>query len=249
MSDGPRPTLVVPCFDEAARLDAGEVAALAAQAHVVLVDDGSTDGTAEVLAALARDLGGVSALSLDRNMGKAEAVRAGLRAALDGGAAIVGYADADFATSAGELLRLLAVLSSREDVDVVLGSRVARLGAAIDRRAARHLGGRIFATLASWTLDAPVYDTQCGAKWLRRTPALDAALSRPFTTRWAFDVELLARLLGRLGDGPTVPQSRMLEVPLDAWRDAGGSKLGVTGQARGALEVATLLARAVRRSR
>jgi hypothetical protein len=39
-----------------------------------------------------------------------------------------------------------------------------------------------------------VYDTQCGAKLFRRTPALAAALERPFRSRWAFDVELLGRL-------------------------------------------------------
>lgn len=244
MNPRARPALVVPCFDEEARLDAGEVTTLAAEIDVVLVDDGSRDGTRARLVALARELRGATVLPFDRNVGKAEAVRAGLRAALAGGAGIVGYADADFATSAGELLRILSILTSRAELDVVLGSRVARLGADIDRRAARHLAGRLFATLASWTLDAPVYDTQCGAKWLRRTPALEAALARPFSTRWAFDVELLARLMGWLGDGPPLPTSRMLEVPLLAWRDARGSKLGLRGQARGALEVAGLLARA-----
>lgn len=242
--NGARHAIVVPCFDEAARLQEGEIAALAREVDVLLVDDGSTDGTRALLTSLSRALPGVRALCLDHNVGKAEAVRAGLLAAIDGGAAVVGYADADFATSARELLRLLSILTGRPRVDVVLGSRVARLGAEIDRRASRHVGGRVFATLASWTLAAPVYDTQCGAKWLRRTPALDGALARPFATRWAFDVELLARLLGRLGDGPTLAPSRMLEVPLDVWRDAGGSKLGLAGQVRGAVEVATLLVRA-----
>jgi len=241
-----RPAIVIPCFDEAARLPLGEISDLAERVDVVLVDDGSTDGTGALLARLARDVEGARALALARNHGKAEAVRAGLAAALRDGARVVGYADADFATSAEELLRLLDVLLARADVDAVLGSRVARLGADIERRPARHLGGRVFATLASWTLGVPVYDTQCGAKWLRRTPALDAALARPFDSRWAFDVELLGRLLGRLGEGPAVPASRMLEVPLDAWRDAGGSKLGLGGQLRGAVEVAALLARARR---
>lgn len=233
--------LVIPCFNEAARLDAREVARLARRVDVVLVDDGSTDGTADVVRAIARDVPRVRALVLDANGGKAEAVRRGLVDALARGAAVVGFADADFSTSADELCRLLDVLVSR-DVDVVLGSRVARLGADIERRATRHLGGRVFATLASWTLCAAVYDTQCGAKWFRATPALSAALATPFATRWAFDVELLGRLLGRMGDGPVVSPGRLLEVPLDAWHDRRGSKLGLSGKVRGMCEVAALFA-------
>lgn len=236
-----RPAIVIPCFNEAKRLDAAEVAALAERVTVIVVDDGSTDGTREMLRDLARSLPNVRPIELDRNVGKAESVRKGLVDALGEGAPVVGYTDADFATSAAEMLRLLDVLQTR-DVDAVLGSRVARLGANIERKATRHLGGRVFATVASWTLDSPVYDTQCGAKWFRRTPALASALATPFATQWAFDVELLARLLGRLGSGPVLSASRLLEVPLDAWRDTRGSKLGLGGKVRGVCEVTALLA-------
>ncbi|MDQ1419024.1 MAG: hypothetical protein QOJ52_986, partial [Acidimicrobiaceae bacterium] len=84
----------------------------------------------------------------------------------------------------------------------MLGSRIARLGSTIERTARRHLLGRVFATAASVALGCQVYDTQCGAKVFRVTPALTVALQRPFRSAWAFDVELQSRLLT---GGPSVP--------------------------------------------
>jgi hypothetical protein len=102
---------------------------------------------------------------------------------------------------------------------------VALLGRDIRRKAYRHYLGRVFATFASLILDAPVYDTQCGAKAFRRTPALEAALGQPFSARWAFDVELIGRLLAGAPGAPAIPLSAFVEVPLGAWHDVGGSTL------------------------
>lgn len=240
-----RAGLVIPCFDEASRLDPRQMAELLEDARVtlVLVDDGSRDGTREVLDGVARSSPRVTVLALPSNRGKAEAVRHGMLRALEAGCDVVGYADADFATPPRELLRLLDVLTAGEAVGV-FGSRLQRLGATIERRAARHLVGRGFATLASWALGFPVYDTQCGAKWFRAGSALERALIRPFEAGWAFDVELLARLTGRGGGegsgGAAVPRDQLLEVPLRAWRDVGGSKVSAVGGARAFVEVARL---------
>ena len=112
---------------------------------------------------------------------------------------------------------------NRTEVDVLLASRVLLLGRVIDRSNVRHYLGRIFATAASLTLGIGVYDTQCGAKLLRRAQ-LAAAISEPFLSRWAFDVELLGRLLVGSAAVPGVPVGRTPREPLLAWRDVPGSK-------------------------
>ncbi len=237
--------LVIPCFNEAARLDRAEILRLAAgrpDLALALVDDGSRDGTGEVLTTLRSANDAIRVIALERNRGKAEAVRAGLLAAIADGARIVGYADADLSTPVDELLRLAACVD-RYRVDVILASRVRLLGRHIDRHAHRHYLGRLFATFASMALRLPVYDTQCGAKFLRVTPALVAALQTPFRTRWIFDVELLARLLDGSGDASPLQPDAIREVPLRTWRDVAGSKLRLGGMLRGGLQIIALFLR------
>jgi dolichyl-phosphate beta-glucosyltransferase len=95
----------------------------------------------------------------------------------------------------------------------------------------------VFATFASIFLRIPVYDTQCGAKVFRATPALREALATPFRSSWVFDVELLGRLLrGSPTVGP-VPLAEFEEMPLREWRDVGGSRLTPFGMARAAADL------------
>jgi hypothetical protein len=105
----------------------------------------------------------------------------------------------------------------------VLGSRIRLLGRRVRRSPARHYAGRVFATVASLKLRLPVYDTQCGAKLFRACGETRAAFERPFSSRWIFDVEILARLTGSLG--PEAVAERLVEHPLAEWADVGESKL------------------------
>jgi dolichyl-phosphate beta-glucosyltransferase len=233
-------TVVIPCYNEADRLDEAPLLAFldsCVEASLLFVDDGSTDATADRLAAIAAARPGrIDVLSLQPNGGKAEAVRCGMQRALERGAGVVGYLDADLSTPPREIFRLRAAFD-RPGVQAVLGARVALLGADIERSAARHYLGRVFASVAAAILRARVSDTQCGAKLFRASAALGAALATPFLSRWAFDVELLGRLLTG-GDGVAgMPLSAIVEVPLTTWHDIKGSKLSPMGMARSLVDL------------
>lgn len=248
MTQRPRTTVVIPCYNEAARLREQEVAALITdpRVQVLLVDDGSTDGTEALLRRIAASSKGrVSWVAMARNGGKAEAVRHGMQRALAEGAEITGYLDADFATPASEMLRLLDALVA-SDAQVAMGARISRLGADIQRSPHRHYLGRVFATAASVVLGLRVYDTQCGAKLFRASPALTTALDSPFDSRWIFDVELLGRLVTGSGEAQALSAADFLEVPLRTWHDVAGSKLRPGGMASAGLELLRLGGRALR---
>lgn len=224
-----RTTLVVPCYNEAGRLDRAAFERFAkARPDVgfLLVDDGSSDATGELLEALAAALPGqAETLHLSPNAGKAEAVRRGVLAALAGGARYVGYWDADLATPLEALPELEAILDERPELELVCGSRVRLLGREIERRALRHYLGRVFATAASLVLELPIYDTQCGAKLLRAGDAARALFAEPFLTGWVFDVELVARLVAARRGGSTPAARAVYEHPLAVWRHVEGSKV------------------------
>ena len=229
--------LVVPCFDEAERFSADRFAALAGDARLALVfvDDGSSDGTAGVLKQFAASHSNVVVIALDSNVGKGEAVRAGLRRALLAEPEWVGYVDADLATPVSEVVRLVDLALGRIDLDVVIGSRVAMLGRRVRRSTFRHYAGRVFATGASLVLGKPVYDTQCGAKLFRVGAGLERAIERPFRSRWAFDVELLGRL-----DRQGVAPSAFREEPLESWQDAPASKRSLWSSVRATFELLSI---------
>ncbi len=223
--------IVVPCYNEAERLDVERFAGYA-ETHpdtaFVCVDDGSTDETGAALQRLrTRNPRQFAVIDLERNAGKAEAVRRGVLAALEREPAFVGYWDADLATPLEEIARFERALADDAELLVVMGARVKLLGRSVRRSALRHYLGRVFATLASWTLGLAVYDTQCGAKLLRATPLARELFAEPFLSGWIFDVEVLARLVAHYRrTGAADPERVVRELPLMQWHDIAGSKVG-----------------------
>ncbi len=234
--------LVIPCYDEARRLDAAACLKFLSRAEdidLLFVDDGSRDDTLRRLEALRAEAPArVRVLPLPRNVGKAEAVRQGVLSALEEGVEYVGYWDADLATPLDDVLAFRAILRERPGLRWVIGSRVQLLGRTIERRAARHYAGRIFATAVSLLLDLRVYDTQCGAKLFRADRQLRDLFAAPFRTRWLFDVELLFRLIA--SEERARPADLICEVPLHRWRDVPGSRLRPRDFGRAAFELLRL---------
>jgi dolichyl-phosphate beta-glucosyltransferase len=226
----PNVTIVVPCFNEEQRLDTGQFRAFSAPGHRVdfcFVNDGSTDGTLRVLEALrAEDPERFPVVNLERNSGKAEAVRRGIVAASERGADIVGFWDADLATPLAEIPGFLDVFATRPEIEMVFGARVRLLGREISRNPSRHYFGRVGATLISQTLGLAVYDTQCGAKLFRNRDGLRQVFAKPFLSRWIFDVEIIARYVQLWGRERA--SKSIYELPIRVWRDVHGSKVKST---------------------
>jgi dolichyl-phosphate beta-glucosyltransferase len=235
----PRWSVVIPAFNEAHRLLPFLERAVAyfegrdEPYEVIVVDDGSTDGTAEIVQARRHPT--VSVLRLWPNAGKGAAVRAGMLAARG---AYRLFADADGATPIEELKRLEPILVS--GADVVIGSRVlVDPGVSVVTRPHRVAAGRIFNWLVARIGLAGVADSQCGFKAF--TAGAATRLFEALSTRgFSFDVELLllARAMG----------CHVAEVPVN-WADQAGSKVGVLRHGPGMLWQILLARRRVGRRR
>lgn len=214
---GPRLSVVIPVYNEAAGIgraitDARErLGALGLAWEIVVVDNASTDGTPELVAALATD-SRLLLLRNDANRGKGHSVRRGI---LRASGALILHCDADCVPSFASLPAMLELL---EGADVVVGSRLAA-GAALGRRQPlrRRIVGRGFVGLCRLVLREPTRDLFCGFK-LWRAEAARAAYERTRLDGWVFDAEALAmaRALGY--------ELRELGI---VWTDREGSRLSM----------------------
>jgi glycosyltransferase involved in cell wall biosynthesis len=223
-------TIVVPCYNEATRLDLArfrEFLQRGLHVRFLFVNDASTDDTVGVIEQLR--IGYESLIELHNkfpNGGKADAVRVGILIAMrQHESEYVGFWDADLATPLDEIPDFIRLLDIHPQLDMVFGSRVRLLGRAIHRKAARHYLGRIFATTVSTLLRLPIYDTQCGAKLFRADAITESLFASPFLSRWIFDVEILARYISKQSSVHAV-EGKIYEHPLESWNDVAGSKVG-----------------------
>jgi len=222
--------VVIPCYNEAERLDVGafrEYAAGRQGIRFLFVDDGSTDGTAALLQSMRDgDADAFDVVTLPRNVGKSEAVRRGVLEAFESGPDYVAFWDADLATPLGAIADFIDLLDRRPHLEAVIGSRVNLLGRSVKRNLARHYLGRVFATASAAALGLAVYDTQCGAKMFRVNQDNARLFQEPFIAGWIFDVEILARMLkARRGTDQPPVSAVLYEQPLMVWRDVKGSKV------------------------
>jgi dolichyl-phosphate beta-glucosyltransferase len=216
MNDGSL-SIVVPAFEEAARIPATLVAIAnhfadaPFEVELIVVDDGSRDATGAVVRATAPDLAiPLRLLSYAPNRGKGFALKVGVAASR--GSRVL-FSDADLSTPIEEAERFFAALA--DGADVAIGSRK-RAKARIEVRQPwlRETLGKGFTFLVR-TLIADVTDATCGFKAYRGDVGRDL-FSRLRIYDWSFDAELL--LLSRR-EG-----HRITEIPV-RWRDQAGTKV------------------------
>ncbi len=203
LPDSPRPSrrsiidlsIVVPAWNEELRLPRLLTSLVHAvdvsSTEIIVVDDGSTDGTAAIAAAILDALPYARVERLATNCGKGAAVRHGVLAARG---TKIAYMDADMATDLDDLSRLVAALDQSH---VVVGSRSADGADARGGKLYRAWMGNIFNALARLLTQLPMRDTQCGFKGFR-APAAKLLFSLSRVNGFAFDVEIL-HLARRLG--------------------------------------------------
>lgn len=217
----PSAWLVLPTYNEAENVEAIVRAALphlasaGADHHVLVVDDGSPDGTGEIADRLAAELAEVEVLHRGRKQGIGPAYLAGFRRALDGGADLVLEMDADFSHDPADLPRLIAAAA---DADLVLGSRYVRGGGVTDWGLGRRIVSRGGSLYARAVLGIPIDDLTGGFKCFRRAVLEGLDLSAVGTDGYGFQIEVTYRAL-RAG-------YRVKEVPI-VFRDrrVGSSKM------------------------
>jgi dolichyl-phosphate beta-glucosyltransferase len=160
--------------------------------EVIVVDDGSRDRTAEVVARIAREDPRVRLVQNRRNAGKGSAVRNGVRSSSGD---VVLFSDADLSTPIEEFEKLLPWVASS---DLVIASRsLPDSNVLVHQPFYRELMGRIYNLLVRTLVIRGLIDTQCGFKLMSRRAA-DAIFRRQRINSFSFDVEmiLIARKLG-----------------------------------------------------
>lgn len=212
-SDDPSVLVVIPTYDEADNIEAvlGRARRALPNADILVVDDESPDGTAELAGAAARRLGQVEVLRRPRKGGLGAAYRAGFAWGLERQYEILVEMDADLSHRPEALPSLVTELG-REDTDLVIGSRYVRGGSIPNwpwhRRALSRWGNRY----ASLMLELPVTDATSGFRAYRASALRGSSYQSTSATGYAFQIELayrVARWGGHVSEVPIVFTDRV----------------------------------------
>ncbi len=210
-------SFIIPAYNEELRLPSylerviGFFAGQPYSFEIVVVNDGSSDGTSVLVKTLMARHPCLRLETLPRNRGKGFAVKAGMSAAKG---QLRVFADADGATPVEEIRRLLD--AREQGADIAIGSRAIKSDECIVQgRVHRKIMGTVFNGLIRALAVRGIHDTQCGFKLFTASAAEDI-FPRQRITGFGFDVELLF-LARRFG-------YRIIEVPVN-WSDVGGTKV------------------------
>ncbi len=189
--------LIIPCYNESNRLNF-EAFKNEKDIFFIFVNDGSKDETLEKLHQNFDNNSNIFILNLEKNSGKAEAVRQGASflSTLDIKDEVdwFGFFDADLAIPLCEAKNFVNYQNLFcSDSDAIFGSRIERLGSNISRQKLRCLYSKLFAITVRFITKTKIYDSQCGAK-LFKISLIEKIFRESFISTWIFDVEILFRL-------------------------------------------------------
>jgi glycosyltransferase involved in cell wall biosynthesis len=209
----PKYSIVIPAFNESARIPAtlkSVVACIRANqwpAEVIVVNDGSTDSTAQLVRDFAQSAPEVRLIENPGNRGKGYSVRSGILQALG---EVVMFTDSDLSAPIEEADRLFAAIAG--GADIAIGSRWLESGRQTHRQPLyRQIFGRCFNAVCRMVMQLPFADTQCGFKAFTRAAA-QTVFQLQTIERWGFDPEILFIAIKR--------GFRVVEVPVSWAHDA-----------------------------
>jgi dolichyl-phosphate beta-glucosyltransferase len=212
-------SVIIPAFNEQRRLpptllDAVDfLDSLDKEYEIIVVDDGSRDGTSAVVQKFEKIRSQVRLIRLPKNYGKGHAVRTG---ALNAHGQFILFADADGSTAIAEVSRLLTAIE--EGSEVVIGSRALRSDETeVKALFLRKIIGRVFNRIVNTVLLPGIADTQCGFKLFSRKAA-NFLFSQQQSDGFSFDIELLF-----LAKKAGLPVS---EIAIN-WENVPGSKVNL----------------------
>ncbi|CAN1484328.1 WcaA Glycosyltransferases involved in cell wall biogenesis [Candidatus Nanopelagicaceae bacterium] len=236
--------IVVPCYNEELRIDVKywqEIIGENENVYWVFVDDGSKDRTRIVLREML-NYENVKLLALEKNQGKSEAVRFGMRELLRRNESIfaIGFLDSDSAFTASDVERMIDLCDEKfkdknSQINILISSRVKLAGRSITRDLKRHYISRVLLTVINWKWSGAPYDTQSGFKIFKNSSTLEVATELPFQTKWFVDLELFAR------SGAMNGPNQIWEEPVHSWKEVPGSKIGLKSSVKILKEIVLIM--------
>ena len=222
----PIAAIIVPYFNELQRFNAKYFDSI--QSHnniqIYFVDDGSTDGTEEILVSHYQSSPNVKMIGYKRNLGKAHAVKYGFTQVLKeskDSKLIIGFIDFDSSIDPQELIVIIRNFQVQVENNVansVWAVRKKKKDNSVTRKMSRHIIGRIIHQVLRLKVRNIPHDTQCGLKLFDRK-SIDIFTKIKFQTRWLFEIEFLKYI------NNNSIQLVISEHELKYWREISGSKV------------------------